>query len=113
MSNDHARAAVTPTTRSDRKKHNGKRHDREFKRAAVALVTEQGYSPKQAAVSLGVHVNTLQYWIKVYGRKPQAQAETMETLRVRLKQLEAENQRLPMEREILKKATAFFASQQP
>jgi transposase len=99
----------------ERKKHNGQRHDREFKVAAVKLVTEQRYTPKQAALSLGVKPSTFQYWIKIYGRQPrqQQQAETMETLRMKNKQLEAENQRLKLEREILKKATAFFASQQP
>jgi len=97
----------------ERKKHNGKRHDKQFKAAAAKLVTEQGYTPKQAAASLGVPVNTLQYWVKVYGRRPQREAETLETLRLRNRELEAENQRLKLEREILKKATAFFASQQP
>ena len=97
----------------ERKKHNGKRYDREFKVAAVKLVTEKRYTPKQAALSLGVKPSTLQYWIKIYGQGPQQQAETMETLRMKNKQLEAENQRLKLEREILKKATAFFASQQP
>lgn len=97
----------------ERKKHNGKRHDREFKVAAVKLVTEQRYTPKQAALSLGVKPSTFQYWIKIYGQQPRQQAETMETLRMKNKQLEAENQRLKLEREILKKATAFFANQQP
>jgi transposase len=97
----------------ERKKHNGERHDREFKVAAVKLVTEKRYTPKQAALSLGVKPSTLQYWIKIYGQGPQQQAETMETLRLKNKELEAENQRLKLEREILKKATAFFAGQQP
>jgi transposase len=97
----------------ERKKHNGKRYDREFKVAAAKLVTEKGYTPKQAALGLGVRPSTLQYWIKIHACKPQQQAETMETLRLKNKQLEAENQRLRLEREILKKATAFFASQQP
>jgi len=97
----------------ERRKHNGKRYDQEFKVAAVKLVTDKGYGPKEAALSLGVKPSTLNYWIKIYGRKPQQQAETMESLRLRNKQLEAENQRLKLEREILKKATAFFASQQP
>ena len=97
----------------DKKSRNGKRHDKEFKIAAAKLVTEQGYSPKQAAASLGVHSNTLQYWVRVYGTLPQEQAETLDTLRLRVKQLEKENQRLILEREILKKATAFFANQQP
>lgn len=104
--------AVGPTGQ-DRKKHNGRSHDREFKMAAVKLVTEREYTPKQAALSLGIPMSTLQYWIKVFGQRPQEQAQTMETLRLRVKQLEAENQRLRIEREILKKATAFFASQQP
>ena len=97
----------------ERKKHNGKRYDREFKVAAVKLVTDKRYTPKQAALSLGVKPSTLQYWIKIYGHSPRQQAETMETLRMKNKQLEAENQRLKLEREILKKATAFFASQHP
>jgi transposase len=97
----------------ERKKHNGKRYDREFKVAAVKLVTEKGYGPKEAASSLGVRPSTLQYWVRIYGHQPQQQAETAETLRMKNKQLEAENQRLRLEREILKKATAFFAGQQP
>jgi transposase len=98
---------------SNKKKHNGKRHDQQFKTAAAKLVTEQGYSPKQAAVSLGVKISTLQYWVKRYGQAPQQEAETIETLRLRVKELEKQNGRLTMEKEILKKATAFFASQQP
>ena len=98
---------------SEQKKHNGKRYDEAFKVAAVKLVTEKGYGPKQAALGLGVKPSTLQYWVKVYGQQPRQRAETMETLRMKNKQLEAENQRLKLEREILKKATAFFAGQQP
>jgi transposase len=113
-----ATTAATPpgseeTINKRKRAHNGKQYDKAFKAAAAKLVTEQGYTPKRAAVSLGVPVNTLQYWIKVYGRGPQQEAETLETLRLRNRQLEAENQRLKLEREILKKATAFFASQQP
>ena len=98
---------------SDKLKHNGKRHDRAFKEAAARLVTEQGYTPTRAAASLGVKVNTLQYWVKVYGAGPREQAETLESLRVRVRELERENHRLLTEREILKKATAFFAREQP
>jgi transposase len=94
-----------------RKKHNGKHYGREFKVAAAKLVTERGYTPKDAAASLAIPVSTLQYWVRVYGRTPAAEAETVETLRLKNRQLEAENQRLKLEREILKKATAFFASQ--
>jgi transposase len=96
-----------------KKKHNGKQHDQEFKLAAVKLVTEQGYAPKQAARSLGVPLSTLQYWMRTLAQKPRQQAETIDTLRVRVKELEKQNRRLVMEREILKKATAFFAKEQP
>ena len=96
------------------KKRNGIKHDRQFKIAAVKLVSEQGYTPKQAALSLGIPMSTLQYWIKTFGQKPQQeQAETIDTLRLRVRELEKENQRLVMERDILKKATAFFANHQP
>ena len=91
------------------KKHNGNQYDKAFKVAAAKLVTEQHYTPKEAAASLGIHVNTLQYWIKVYATGPRRQAETVESLRLQNKPLAAENQRLKLEREILKKATAFFA----
>ena len=108
-----AASGAEETINKRKKTHNGKQYDKEFKVAAAKLVTEQGYSPKRAAMSLGVPVNTLQYWIKIYGRGPQQEAETLETLRLRNRQLEAENQRLTLEKEILKKATVFFASQQP
>jgi transposase len=108
-----ATAGAEETINKRKKTHNGKQYDKAFKVAAAKLVTEQGYTPKRAAVSLGVPVNTLQYWIKVLRRRPQQEAETLETLRLRNRQLEAENQRLRLEQEILKKATAFFASQQP
>ena len=99
--------------KAERQKHNGKRYDKAFKAAAAKLVTEKRYTPKEAAASLGIPVNTLQYWIKVFGHSPRQEAETMDSLRLKNKQLEAENQRLTLEREILKKATAFFAGQQP
>jgi transposase len=95
-----------------KKKHNGRRYDKQFKIAAAKLVSEQGYTPRQAALSLGVHTNTLQYWVRVYGQKPKEQAETIDTLRLRVRELERQNQRLVMEKEILKKATAFFAQEQ-
>lgn len=101
----------TPTNHS--KKHNGRSHDMAFKTAAIKLVSEQGYGAKEAALSLGVPQSTLQYWIKVYGQRPQQQVETIETLRLRVRELESENGKLLMEREILKKAAALFASQSP
>jgi transposase len=96
--------------RTDRKKHNGNAHSKEFKLSAVKLVTEQGYGAKEAALSLGIAQSTLQYWIRTCSVKPREEAQTDETLRLRVRELEGQNRRLLMEREILKKALGFFAS---
>jgi transposase len=85
----------------------------EFKAAAVRLVTEQNYGVREAGRSLGVGVNTLRYWIKRHaGGKPGAVGED-QALRKRVRELEAEVQKLKTEREILKKAAAFFAKEHP
>jgi transposase len=90
----------------------GKRFDEEFRREAVRLV-EAGDRPiKQVARELGVHVETLRSWRRQYGSEAEAGTERKgSTL-----SLEEENRRLRREmailkeeREILKKATAFFA----
>ena len=84
----------------------------EFKKSAVALVTEQGYKPEEAAINLGVNLATYRYWLKVYRRNGQAIDPVEEAdLRKRNAELEREVARLRMERDILKKATAFFAKE--
>ncbi len=84
----------------------------EFKKSAVALVTEQGRAPEEAARNLGVNSGTLKSWLQRYRRggkviDPVEQAD----LRKRNAELEREVARLRMERDILKKATAFFAKE--
>jgi transposase len=86
----------------------------EFKQEAVRLV-ESGQAMAAAARSLGVVEQTLGNWIKLHraGRlkgasgKPQVTAEQMEISRLR-----AELARVTMERDILGKATAYFAKGQ-
>ena len=77
----------------------------EFKSEAVKLVTEQGYSLAEATRNLRVHANLLRTWkqkIEVAGEDESiTEDEQMELARLR-----AENRRLRMERDILKKATA-------
>ena len=86
----------------------------EFKEAAAKLVTEQGYSPNKAAHSLGVDRASVTGWVRRFGGDPARPAETdVAALRRDNDRLRAENKRLLMEREILKKATAFFAREQP
>lgn len=90
---------------------------REFRESAARLVTEQGYSAPQAAHSLGVHPHSIRDWIKKFAPAPavaaSASTEDLAALRREIETLRAANKRLLMEREILKKATAFFAREQP
>ena len=81
----------------------------EYKGEAVRLVLEQGLRVRQAADDLGIKETTLQGWLKkaregvLDPHSPKSQ-ELEE-----LKRLRRENTVLKQEREILKKATAFFA----
>jgi len=88
---------------------------REFKISAARLVTEQAYSVPQAAKSLGVDPGSIRDWVKKFApSNGSASPPTTEaTLRKEVERLRQENRRLLMEREILKKATAFFAKEQP
>jgi len=82
---------------------------REFKISAVKLVQEQGYTAPEAAKSLGVDPGSIRSWVKKFataaGQAPSGEA----ALRAEVQRLRKENLRLAMERDILKKATAFFA----
>jgi transposase len=86
----------------------------EFKTSAARLVREQGYSVPQAARSLGVDPRSIRDWVAKFAPPPAtAPAAADAELRQELERLRAENKRLLMEREVLKKATAFFAREQP
>ena len=87
----------------------------EFKLEAVGLVVKQGYTIQAAAKAVGVSDTSLRQWCKRFGPPATACGEEAS-----LAELRAENQRLrrelrqaEMEREILKKATAYFAKQSP
>ena len=87
-----------------------KQYTKEFKQEAVALVLEQGYSVPEAAKSLGIATNMLYKWKE----KIEAESEGKsleEDEREELKRLRKENRELRMEKEILKKASAFFAKE--
>jgi len=82
-----------------------RRHSAEFKQEAVKLVTDQGYSVAEAARDLGLHENLLRTWKK----KSEAEvidSELSEEERMELARLRAENKRLRMERDILKKVAS-------
>ena len=86
---------------------------REFKVSAVKLVNEQGYTIPQAAKSLGVEAASVRGWVARFSAEPGLAPAGDGALAAELQRLRKENARLLMEREILKKAAAFFAREQP
>lgn len=88
-----------------------RRHNEEFKREAVKLVTDQGYSMAEAARSLGLDASVLRSWKLKYAPEQGGAPQMQESEQEELGRLREENRRLRMERDILKKATAFFANE--
>jgi transposase len=79
----------------------------EFKAGAVRLVDEEGKPATQVARDLGIHDSVLSNWLRIAraNRPPPAN----EAERDELERLRKEVRVLRMERDILKKATAYFA----
>ena len=88
-------------------------YSREFKISAVGLVQQQGYTVVQAAKSLGIDPASLRGWLKQFPAEGSGQGDSAGSVQAELRRLREENRRLLMEREILKKATAFFAKESP
>lgn len=91
-----------------------KKYTPEFKMDAVRLVTEQGYKTSEAARNLGIHPGVLNRWKKELssdGKQAFPGQGRLTPEKEELQKLRKENQRLRMERDILKKATAFFAKE--
>ena len=89
-----------------------KRYTKEFKLDAISLVQDQGYKQSVAAESLGIQAPMLSRWIKESEDEHAFRGNgklTAEQLEIRT--LKAKVKRLEMEREILKKATVFFAAE--
>ena len=82
----------------------------DFKRDAVALVTEQGYKPSEAARSLGIGDNLVRRWMREFEEAARGERLSSDE-REELKRLRKENQLLRMEKEILKKASQYFAKE--
>ena len=91
-----------------------KKYPKEFKLDAISLVLEQGYTRTDAAKSLGINPNMLGRWIK------EAESEDGQSFRgngqltpdqEKIRALQKQVKRLEMEKDILKKATVFFAAE--
>jgi transposase len=85
---------------------------REYKLEAVKLVKERGVAVAQAARDLDVHENVLRKWVREYGSDP-AQSfpgkGQMKPEQLEIERLRREVAKLKAERDILKKAAAYFA----
>ena len=87
-----------------------KRYPKEFKEEAVALVREQGYTVTEAAEAVGVSATLLHKWKAKLEAKLESEELSDEEYE-ELKQLRKKVKQLRMEKEILKKASAFFAKE--
>lgn len=84
-----------------------KRYTEEFKLEAVKQVTERGFGVYDVATRLGVTTHSLYAWIRQYG----TQQTTIVDQQAEINRLKAELRRVTEERDILKKATAYFAKE--
>ena len=90
------------------------KYTKEFKLDAVSLVIDQDYSRAEAARSLGINANMLGRWVKEHeaseGQSFRGNGK-LSPEQEQIKQLKSQVKRLQMEKEILKKATVFFAAE--
>jgi transposase len=86
----------------------GNRYTEEFKSEAVKQVTERGHPATEVAARLGVSSHSLYQWAKRYSALP-AERQKTDDQQVEMKRLKAELKRVTEERDILKKAAAYFA----
>ena len=94
-------------TTETRKRRN---YTEDFKRDAVALVTEQGYKTTEAARSLGIGDNLIRRWKREFKEEASGTRLGADELE-ELKRLRKENRLLRMEKDILKKASQYFAKE--
>lgn len=87
-------------------------HSEEFKREAVRLIRERGVTTAQASRDLGDHANLLRKWVKAFEADP-ANAfpdhGRMKPEQLEIDRLRREVTKLKAERDILKRAAAYFA----
>lgn len=86
-------------------------YSQEFKASAVDMVENQGYRVEDVCRHLDINRSNLNRWrrdLEASGQPPAAQGDDKDA---RLRKLEEENRQLREEREILKKAAAFFANE--
>ena len=90
-----------------------RKFSRDFKLATVKKVIEQGLSYAAVGRDLGVGANLIRNWKKTFEEDGSLETEVANSssIEAELKRLREQNRQLIMERDILKKATAFFAKE--
>lgn len=87
-----------------------KRFTEEFKLEAIKQITEKHYSVAEVSARLDVSTHSLYAWIKKYDH-PEPVRIAAQDQQVIIKQLQSELKRVTEERDILKKAAAYFAKE--
>ena len=93
------------------------KYTKEFKDGAVQLALNSDEAVVKIAADLDIHVKTLYNWISAYKKEHNIpirgvnQSSSIETTDEEIKRLRKENKLLKQERDILKKATAYFAKE--
>ena len=91
-----------------------KNYTKEFKEEAIKLMKEEGYSQREVSKRLGISHSTLYRWEKELIKKDSKSSLSKNIISIEQKELDGlykEIKRLKTEREILKKAAAFFANE--
>lgn len=88
----------------------GIRYTDAFKQEAVSQITNHGYGVADVAKRLGVSTKSLYKWLSIYS-KPSKQRQSDQDLQAEVAQLKRELKRTQQERDILKEAAVFFASE--
>ncbi len=88
-----------------------RRYTRDFKLAAVKKVIEQGIPLAEVASDLGVADSLLYTWKRILLKEGAVKLGSPSSDAEEIRRLREENRRLKMERDVLKKATAFFANE--
>ena len=88
----------------------GKRYPDEFKIEAVKQVTDRGHTVTDVAARLGVTSKSLHNWINKFGNE-EHEHTTIDNQQDEIRKLKAELKRVTEERNILKEAAVYFASE--
>ena len=92
-----------------------KKYPKEFKLDAISLVLDPQYTRAEAARSLEINPNLIAHWIKEHQADDSSQAfqgnGKLTPEQAEIHRLKEKNKRLKMEKDVLKKATVFFAKE--